>query len=153
MTAQLASVAAAVADGLRDANFTPRGSVSLGYFARRSLEECELVIAVMPRKTRLERLTRGGLSQVDLDVSVGVFRQLKGTDQEVDRQIDDMLQLCERIEDYFVTRALPNDRTERLISSNTDANGDMNFDPDSLLSKREFSAFLTLTFRGSRAAA
>lgn len=152
MTAQLAAVAAAVADGLRDADFTPRGSVALGYFAKRSLEESEIVIAVMPRKDRTERQTRGGLLLVDLDVSVGVFRQLRGTDHEIDQQIDDMLQLCQSILDYFVTNALPG-RTESQIAANTDANGDMAFDPESLLSKKEFAAFLTLTFRGTRQAA
>lgn len=151
MTAQLAAVAAAVADGLRDADFTPRGSVSLGYFAKRSLEESEIIVAVMPRKTRTERLTRGGLKQVDLDISVGVFRKLTGTDIEVDQQVDDMLDLCQGIEDYFETHALTG-RTESQIAATTDANGDMNFDPESLLSKREFSAFLTLTFRGTRQA-
>ena len=148
-TAQLAAVAYAASEGLRAADFMPRGAVSLGYFARRSLEDAGLVVAVMPRKDATTRLSRGGLLQVDLDVTVGVFKPLVGTDEEIDQQVDAMLLLSQQIEDLFVTESLPG-RTEQLVSAATDATGDTAFDPSSLLEKREFSAFITLTFRGTR---
>ncbi len=150
-TAQLSAVASAVAVGLRDAEFMPRGAVSQGYFAKRSLEDAGLVVAVMPRKTQSVRLSRGGLLQTDLDVTVGVFSPLVGTDTEIDQQVDSLLLLSQQIEDLFVTESLSG-RTERLVSASTDATGDTAFDPAALLEKREFSAFITLTFRGTRQA-
>lgn len=146
---QLVAVATAVEAGLNAASFVPRGSVSRGFMRERSLEESALVIAVFPRKERATRISRGGLLQVDLDINVGIFRSLVGTDQERDQQVETLLLLSQRIKDHFAITPLTG-RTESLVEATTDATGDIEFDPATLMEKRQFEAILTLTFRGGR---
>lgn len=146
---QLYAVANAVASGLRSASWMPVGAVSLGFFGKRSIEEPGLVVAVMPKRSESGSITRGGLKQADLEVVVGVFKRLEGTDAEIDQQVEELMSFTQNVEDYFETNALP-DRNESLLSVAMDANGDANFDAATLLEKREFQSWVTLTFRGTR---
>lgn len=152
--AQLVAVAEAVAAGLRAADFVPRGTVVRGYMTKHNLEDGAIAIGVFPRKSRSIRVSRGGpnlppLKQADLDINVWIFKRLVGSDQERDGQVDELLLLTERIEDYFDTHPLPG-RSEAQTEANTDANGDVNFSPEALVSRKEFETTLTLTFRGTR---
>lgn len=152
--AQLVAVAEAVAAGLRAVEWIPRGTVVRGYMTKHDLAEDSIAIGVFPRKSRCTRLTRGGpqaapLKQIDLDVNVWIFKRLVGSDQERDGQIDGLMLLAQRIQDLFFSQALPG-RTESQTEASTDANGDVDFNPEAMVNRKEFETTLTLTFRGSR---
>ena len=108
----------------------------------------DLRVLVAARARRQSLLTRGS-SQVDLDVAVGVFKQVgndpdnpDGFDQD---EVAALLLLCQEFEEALFRFRVASPQFQVF-----EVTGDPIYDPEMLATQRRFEAVIVLSFRGSR---
>lgn len=114
------------------------------YAAKYTIAELQAGVKVVVAPTARDRAYQSrGADRVDYSVDVAVFRHAAGDEAARDAIVDAMIELCEAIEEFWMTRALTV-AGERLmtISSSTDPV----YDPQILRDSGVFASVITLGF-------